>query len=231
MLAPTTELTNFSIPVIHGLPGVGKDMKDHYLVTSTFLLKPKASLPTPGAVALLNPLRDVGSQASMAWLQSPAAYASEFAALDKATQEHLVKVLSFEFIVVNTNMAQVALSRPDAEVLTLVVGVMNALSTGSVKFASSNPSDGLIIDSNYISHPYDRRVVIEALRMIREYSKVPSIANVTENLIEGPASYEGDDHILEHAKRPVQPEWHYGGTCRMGKEGGAMSVMDCGFRV
>lgn len=131
----------------------------------------------------------------------------------------------------NTNMAQVALPRPDAEVLTLVVAVMNALSTGSVKLASSNPSDGPIIDENYLSHPYYRRVVTEALRMIREYSKVPSIANVTEKLIEGPASYEGDDHIWEHAKRAVQPMWHYGGTCRMGKDGDAMSVVDSGFRV
>lgn len=91
-VGPATELTNFSIPVIHDLPGVGKNMKDHCLVTTTFLLKSKESLSTPEAVAILNPLRDVGSQASMAWLQSPAVYASpEFAARDKATQEHLVK--------------------------------------------------------------------------------------------------------------------------------------------
>ena len=108
---------------------------------------------------------------------------------------------------------------------------MNSQSTvGSITLASANPADSPLIDVRYVVHPYDRRVAIEALRAIIEYSTVPTFAAITEKRIEGPVS-DSDEDLFDHVKKSLSPVYHFGGTCRMGREGDEKTVVDTGFKV
>jgi hypothetical protein len=49
------------------------------------------------------------------------------------------------------------------EYLSLVAFAMNPQGLGTVTLASSNPKDAAIIDPKTLSHPYDKRVLVEAI--------------------------------------------------------------------
>lgn len=180
-----------------------------------------------------DPLQAVGPQCPMAWLTSPTVKSSqEFLALPKETQCFLQKVPSFEFSTCNIPLGVGVAEQlaPDSQVITFVAALMNPQSTGSITLSSANPSAPPKIDVGYVSHPYDRRVAIEALRTLVKYSKMPTFDTVTEKRLEGPAS-DSDEDIFEHVKKTVSPVFHYGGTCRMGRDGDSKAVVDTNFSV
>ena len=176
----------------------------------------------------------VGPQTPMAWLSSPTIKSSsEFLALAKDTQTFLQKVPSFEFITTNIpiGVGVYETLSPGDQVITFAAAVMNSQSTvGSITLASANPADPPLIDLGYVVHPYDRRVAIEALRAVIEYSTMPTFAAITEKRIEGPES-DSDEDLFEHVKKSLAPVYHFGGTCQMGREGDEKTVVDTSFKV
>jgi choline dehydrogenase-like flavoprotein len=175
--------------------------------------------PTP-----TNPLQTMGRQTPMAWLSSPAVKSSsEFSSLPKPTQTFLQKVPSYE-IITGSNLS------PGECVILFMLCVMNAESTGSITLSSSDPSAPPNIDLNYLSQPYDRRVAIEGLRALIEYSRMPAFAKVTEKMIDGPEG-DSEEEIWAHVKKTVEPVFHLAGTCKMGREEDDMAVVDADFRV
>ena len=63
---------------------------------------------------------------------------------------------------------------------------MNGQSTGSVQLRSSDPSDPPMIDSQLLSHPFDRRVAIESMRETLSFLDKPAMAKDTLRLIGEP---------------------------------------------
>lgn len=242
-IGPSAELSSLSIPVIKEIPGVGKNLKDHCMALMTVLIKPKAPISTPtvseipaqatsNPVKARDPLRETGSQCPMAWVSSPEVKTSnEFTALGANTTTHLEKVPSFELLALEVPMEQgLPPLGPDDRVITFGAAVMNPQSMGTVTLTSSDPTKPYLIDPKYLTHPYDRRVAIEALRSVIKLSKVPTFAAVTEKVLSGP-EVDSDDKILEHCKKSLSPVWHFAGTCKMGGEDDEMAVVDKNFRV
>jgi hypothetical protein len=85
-----------------------------------------------------------------------------------------------------TNLAAgVVLPRPNAEFFCINAAVMNAQSTGSITPASSDPPIPMLIDLNYLSHPYDGRVAIEALRTAQAFTRVSTFERISEQVLRG----------------------------------------------
>jgi choline dehydrogenase-like flavoprotein len=71
--------------------------------------------------------------------------------------------------------------------------IMNPQSRGTVTLRSSDPTAAPIIDPKFLSHPFDRRVMIEGLRETRRILSAPVFAaNTVEKL--GPED-DSDDAI------------------------------------
>ena len=70
---------------------------------------------------------------------------------------------------------------------------MNPQSFGEVTLSSSNPSDAPKVDPKFISHPYDRRVIIEAIRETMEYFEAPVFKKNTVKMIGCPKSRSDED--------------------------------------
>lgn len=66
---------------------------------------------------------------------------------------------------------------------------------GEIKLSSANSDDDPLIDPKYFSHPFSRRVAIQAVRETLEYLRSPSIAKDTISLACGPAG-ESDEEIM-----------------------------------
>ena len=63
---------------------------------------------------------------------------------------------------------------------------MGAESSGTVTLQSTDPKDPPLIDPNFLSHPFDRRVVIECLRDALDFLDQPFLAKDRERLAFGP---------------------------------------------
>ena len=228
-IGPKADLGALSIPVVHDLPSVGKNLRDHCLVTTTILRKQRDLHLPPD----FDPHGTTGIQAPMAFLSSPSIKNSaEFAALPSLTRTYLQKVPSYEVAMTPLPLAGILPEREGAEIFSFMTAILNAQSSGTVTISSLDPKASPVIDPKYLSHPYDQRVAIESLRDLVAYSKLSTFQPHTESVLEGPEG-EDDAALLKHAKKSLQPVWHFSGTCRMGKEGDDDEnwVVDADFKV
>jgi choline dehydrogenase-like flavoprotein len=56
---------------------------------------------------------------------------------------------------------------------------MNPQSKGSVRLHSKDPSAAPLIDPSFLSHPFDRRVLIEGMRVTKRLLSAPVYAEKT----------------------------------------------------
>lgn len=68
-------------------------------------------------------------------------------------------------------------------------------STGSVTLSSSNPTDAPLINPNFLAHPFDRHLAINAVREAMELLEKPELAEDVVRVAEGPGG-KGDEEIL-----------------------------------
>ena len=73
---------------------------------------------------------------------------------------------------------------------------MNPQSTGFVRLRSNDPLDKLLINPQFLSHPYDRRTAIEATRHVLDLTKTPAVSKDTVRLIGGPKSMTDEDILV-----------------------------------
>ena len=86
--------------------------------------------------------------------------------------------------------------KPTDTYLSILAFWMNPQSTGSVQLHSKDPKDQMLIDPRFLSHPFDRRAAIEAMRANLEMIEMPSLKNDTIKLIGGPKSNSDEDILV-----------------------------------
>ncbi|HEX4098740.1 MAG TPA: GMC family oxidoreductase N-terminal domain-containing protein, partial [Caulobacteraceae bacterium] len=102
-------------------------------------------------------------------------------------------------------------------------------STGELTLRSADPGDAPVIRANYLSSPTDRRIVREAVRMVREIFAQPAMdPHRGEEIAPGP-DVRSDAEIDAFVARNGSTIFHPVGTCRMGVDSG--SVVDEQLRV
>lgn len=70
---------------------------------------------------------------------------------------------------------------------------MNPQSYGQVTLNSADPKDKPVIDANLCAHPYDRRVLIEAVRKLMEMLQAPVFKETTVQMAGVPKSSSDED--------------------------------------
>ena len=102
-------------------------------------------------------------------------------------------------------------------------------STGSLHIKSANPKAEPAINYNFLDAEYDRETNIRAVRKARELMSTPPLGDiVTEELEPGPG-VQTDDEILDYMRNYGQTTYHPTGTCKMGRV--PMAVVDAKLRV
>jgi choline dehydrogenase-like flavoprotein len=118
--------------------------------------------------------------------------------------------------------------------ICIFILIMNCQSRGSVTLQSSDPKIPLLFDPNVFSHPYDRRVVVEATRDVLKIVESPTFASrvVGPSSISGIPKSDSEDDILDYWKNSLASTWHMTGTCKIGKsENGDRAVVDPNLKV
>jgi choline dehydrogenase len=102
-------------------------------------------------------------------------------------------------------------------------------SRGTVRLRSADPRDAPIIDPNYLADPYDVRMSIEGVKMMREIMRQPVWSRyIRREHLPGEA-VRSDAEVEAYIRRQGRTCYHPVGACRMGSD--ANAVVDPQLRV
>ncbi|KKK21190.1 hypothetical protein P175DRAFT_0439084 [Aspergillus ochraceoroseus IBT 24754] len=246
-IGPADQLEKFNIPVVKDIRAIGHGMRDHPFVPLCFLRNPETNdrnsffgkqeamdaAMEQWMIDGTGPWARYASQILMGWFKSDRiTQSAEFKALPASTQEFLNRptVPHYELASHFPIHMLVPELTQDYSYVCFAFFLMNQQSKGEVRLQSSDPNEPLLFNANFLAHPYDRRVCIEAARELLRVTNHEAFKKDTVSMILGPAS-ESDEDILEFCKNLVGSAWHMTGTVKMGKPGQADAAVDSKFRV
>ncbi|PQE24628.1 hypothetical protein CJF32_00011030 [Rutstroemia sp. NJR-2017a WRK4] len=234
-LGPEEELRKFQIPAVQNLPMVGRNLQDHCFSPIGIVMKEDETKSTNGGTQSPSP---------MGWFKLPSVLASpEYERLKSQKRDFLQRptVPSYE---IATHTPPSFLSHdvtPGTSFLGAIALVMNPQSTGTVELKSTNPETAPSIDPKFLSHDYDRRVIIDSIRETMRMLSAPVYAKRTIKML-GPEN-DSDEAIwvsrhavywcrlkYDHVTKHLFSSWHMSCTARMGTNPDTACV-DSDFRV
>jgi choline dehydrogenase len=104
-------------------------------------------------------------------------------------------------------------------------------SRGRVGLASADPLADPAIFANYLSTEEDRRALREGFKMTRALAGEPALKAICGAEEEPGASVQSDADIDAWIRRAAETIYHPVGTCRMGRAGDPLAVVDSALRV
>lgn len=247
-IGPQAELSPLGIEVKSDLSGVGKHLQDHVLA---FMSVEVDGSSNDRYTFESNPT--LLSEAEKSWAQDQSgAFAlqhsvmwggflklsgldgmAEYRALPEDHQEFLARdaVPTYEFINNCLLWPPGTKLTPGNSYMTCIAFLMNPQSEGSVTLKSASADDKPVIQLNYLTHPYDARIMREAIRST--WTKIidnPTLKKSVRKPLCGPASLSDED-VDAFMRANSGTVWHANGTVKMGKEGDEGACVDSGFKV
>jgi choline dehydrogenase len=104
-------------------------------------------------------------------------------------------------------------------------------SRGRVGLASSDPFADPQIFANYLATDEDRRALREGTKMTRELANQAGLKEIRGNEVFPGAEVQSDAEIDAWIRQSAETIYHPVGTCRMGRAGDPLAVVDDALRV
>jgi len=201
-----TTLRSLGIDVVENLPGVGKNLQDHVLLSGV-VFKYKGKMPDRPA--------DSNAVEAEAYLSS-----SPSADTDISLVLHQLPVVTPE--------VASRFGAPPADAFTIAPALVQPTSKGSVRLATNNFQDAAVIDGNYLGTDQDFAAIVRAIEAAREIGNQHAFDSLREGeLIPGPKS--STEEVRELARLASASFGHAVGTCKMGVD--KLAVVDPELRV
>ncbi len=224
-LGPGALLQELGIPVVRDMPGVGENLQDHYALRSTY--RTWWRLTVNDDINFLH--RRVSAVAEYALLRtgplaaSPA-FAGAMVRLMPQSQEPDTQIHFFPWSTDRIDRGPHRFSG-----FSMLANPSRPESRGHVRVVSRDPAAAPAIVANYLSTETDRKASVAAARFVRLLARTTALGRlVTEEITPGVEVWSDDD-FLEYSRREGQSAYHPVGTCRMGRDAGA--VVDPQLRV
>ncbi len=220
-------LAAIGVPVVHELPGVGENFRDHYAVRFVARVR---------GIATMNELsRGLGLAGQIArWATGrPSILALSPSlvhwfwktddSLDFADLQGVFSPASYKEGFVGL--------LDDYPGMTCGVWQHRPDSTGFVRARSSDPFTDPAIQPNYLAHPSDRRVLLAGMKLARRLLRTPELAPYFDHESLPGDRVQSDAELLDFARRYGSTAYHLIGTARMGPASDPGAVVDDQLRV
>jgi choline dehydrogenase len=206
-VGPADHLRSLGIPVVHHLPGVGENLRDHPMVIVLF--RARQGLLDDRALAVQTGLRYTaeGSTTRNDMYIIPLSVASERGSAFTGGPGNLV----------GTGIG---------------VALENASTAGRLRLASADPHTHPVLDYDYLSDPWDRARMRAAVRLVIKLSQHPAYQPlVAERITPTARDLASDDALDDWLLTHATTQHHSSGTCKMGPASDPMAVVDDHGRV
>ncbi|MBM0205418.1 hypothetical protein JNW90_22100 [Micromonospora sp. STR1s_5] len=211
--------------MVHALPGVGKNLKDH--------LQARLVFKTKRPVTLNDQTRRLGQRLLLGAdyvfrrrgvLSFGASLAGGFARTDPRLASPDVQM---HFQPLSLDSYDGGLHPFSA--FTTSICQLRPASSGEITLASPDPKVPPRMIGNYLAAEEDRATLVEGVKLVRRIAAAPALAEeILEEWKPGRAA-STDEEILAYARETGTSIFHPAGTCRMGPDEAA--VVDPELRV
>lgn len=201
-VGPADELAAAGVSVVHDLPGVGRNLRDHPQVQLDWLARPGHRLDP------LSPTMQVGLQ-----------YTASGSSLRNDMFIHAFSYVTDRSFYLSTTGKPIGMG--------MIVALYLAEGSGHLQLRSANPHDKPLLDYNYLVEESDRRRLREGVRLCARFGEWDSYAEV----IESPLNPTGADLVSDGSldawiSGNIRTSHHVSSTCKMGPSSDPGAVVD-----
>lgn len=225
-IGPSDELDRHNIPVIHELPGVGKNLQDHLDITVMIRDKSGTAIslsPAAWPGMLVDGFRFLFQRRGV--LTSNASQAGGFLALE----EDIPGMPGIQLHFIPSFLRDHGRELTPGYGCTIHACQLRPKSRGEIRLNSTDPLAAPHIQPNYLSHPDDVRAMVGAFRMARELFGAKAFAEISGGEDSPGSNVSSDAEIIADIRARAETIYHPAGTCRMGNDG--LAVVDQDLRV
>ena len=206
-LGPSEQLRKAGVPLVHDLPGVGLNLRDHPGVVVSWRTKPD-------------------------FKYDPDSFPFQLALRYTADGSHLRNDM---FIGMSSFFKEEGVyfaSESESTGIAMGACLYLAVGSGHLRLASSDPHVQPELDYNYLQDEFDRRRLREAVRLCLELGEHQEFQSIIEGRI-APTNrdLESDDALDEWMMKEAETAHHISGTCKMGPASDPGTVVDQYGRV
>lgn len=215
-------LKQHDIPIVAHLPGVGKNLQDHFVVRVQARATRESSYNhvLSGWRKYWEGLRYITTHQGYLALGSSmaAAFVKSHPDVPYADLEISFRPMTFRYL--ETGSVEVD-SYPG---VSASVYNMRPASTGEISLRSADPLQAPVFNPNYLGNAADIGVMLAGLRQIRRiFATEPLASRICSEIAPG-ADVTTDEQLIDYMEREGQCAFHPAGSCKMG--GDEMAVVD-----
>ena len=226
-IGPEAEVRRHGIAPVLDLPGVGRNLQDHY--------------ECPVVATTTGDYGYYGSDRGLPMLLAGLQYllfrsgpvtttgVESCAFLDPTGQGGRPTIQMF--CVPKVYLDRDVMGADPGHGVTLNSLLLQPRSRGSVRLRSADPDALPIVDPQVFAEPEDLKTTIQGFRFARRVLAEPPMRDlIAREIFPGPETLS-DEAIAAHCRRTVKTGYHPVGTCRMGADGDSMAVLDPALHV
>lgn len=225
-IGPAAHLQGHGIPVVHDLPGVGRNLHDHVdvvQVVDTPAIKDLFGLSLQGAANAIRGIFEWRKHRS-GMLTTNFAEAGGFI---KSTPDEPLPDLQLHFVI--GKLVDHGRKTVFGHGYSCHVCLLRPKSRGTLALASADPLAAPRIDPDFLSDPDDVRRLVLGFQRMRTLLEQPALAGFRGRELASSAGARDEASIEAFVRAHADTIYHPVGTCRMGS--GALDVVDAQLRV
>lgn len=227
-VGPANELSELGIPVVHDLPGVGKNLHDQLEVYLTAQAKDNISYTGEDRAlrALGHGIQYVLYRTGPATATVTQAGAFLHSSLNEEQPDIQLHMLPV-YVLWEDGKHQA--EKATGHGFTILACAIRPKSRGAVTLVSADPSVPPVVDPNYLDHPDDMRVTIDGFKEMRKILDTPAFSEYSTGENFPGNAVVSDEQIAQHIKETAKTDYHPVGSCKMGTD--PLAVVDPQLRV
>jgi choline dehydrogenase len=220
-------LREHGIAALAHLPGVGRNLQDHFVSRVQALCTPASSYNNDlnGWRKLWQGLRYVLTKSGYLALSSSqaAAFVKSRPELEYADMEISFRPMTYSY----SDAGSAVVDRYNA--VGASVYRVRPDSRGEVRLRSADPMQAPVFIPNFLQAPEDVTAMLSGMRMIRNIlATEPMASRIISERVPGP-EVRTDEQIIDFMEREGACAFHPAGSCKMGND--SMAVVDSRLRV
>ncbi|MDI5935780.1 GMC family oxidoreductase [Halomonas kalidii] len=226
-LGAPARLQALGVPLVHALPGVGENLRDHYAARLVMRIR--------GIETINERVRGLGlvkEVARYAFTRRGALALTPTLVYCFGKSDETLEVGDIQVSFTPASYPAGIWSGLDRfPGATIACWQQRPASRGHVRALSADPLAAPELQPNYLAEEEDRQAILAAMRLGRRLAASLPFAHHVEREIWPGDPVQSDAELLDHARRTGNTTYHPIGTCRMGPAERADSVVDDHLRV
>lgn len=235
-VGPKEDLQEVNVPLVHDLPGVGKNLHNHVAFFVNFNINDTNTAPLNWATAMEYLLFRDGLMSGTGISEVTALVHSKYSNPEEDNPD--LQYFFGGFLANCAKTGQVG-ERLDngSRSIQMIPAVLHPKSRGYIKLRDNDPLSPPLIYPKYLSHPDDVKVLVEGIKFAIKMSETKALRKygfqLDKTVVKGCEAlpFGSDGYWTCAAKHQTGPENHQAGSNRMGPEGDQLAVVNPKLQV